>query len=203
MNRREASKQETRSLIMAAARKLLKEKDVEQCTMRAIAREAGVSAASVVVHFRNKPALLEAALTEDIERTTARALESLPADGDLAERLTHIWRAMYTFYSANRDLYRVFIRSTVFEPEAQTPVMTGQTVTFFDFLEGLIESDKAEGRLAGTVDSYIMARVLFSQYFGVLIMFYRDPSMTADTAAALVLAMTRQTLAGLTQSSDA
>ena len=34
--------------------------------MRGIAREAGVSAASVIVHFKNKTALLEEALYEDI-----------------------------------------------------------------------------------------------------------------------------------------
>jgi AcrR family transcriptional regulator len=197
MNRREVSKTETRRLIMTAARKLFLEKDVDQCTMRAIAKLAGVSAASVVVHFKNKGALMEAALTEDIERTTAQALATLPAEGDLAQRLTHIWRAMYSFYDANRKLYRVLIRSTVFEPEEDTPFLTWQTLTFFNFLEKMIDDEKAEGRMAPSVDSYILAAALFSQYFGVLIMFYRDPSMTPGMAADLVLAMTRQTLDGL------
>jgi AcrR family transcriptional regulator len=197
MNRREVSKTETRRLIMAAARKLFLEKDVDQCTMRAIAKLAGVSAASVVVHFKNKGALMEAALTEDIERTTAQALATLPAEGNLAQRLTHIWRAMYTFYDANRKLYRVLIRSTVFEPEEDTPFLTWQTITFFNFLEKMIDDERAEGRMAPSVESYLLAAALFSQYFGVLIMFYRDPSMTPGMAADLVLAMTRQTLDGL------
>jgi AcrR family transcriptional regulator len=197
MNRREVSKTETRRLIMTAARKLFLEKDMDQCTMRAIAKLAGVSAASVVVHFKNKGALMEAALTEDIERTTAQALATLPAEGDLAQRLTHIWRAMYSFYDANRKLYRVLIRSTVFEPEEDTPFLTWQTLTFFNFLEKMIDDEKVEGRMAPSVDSYILAAALFSQYFGVLIMFYRDASMTPGMAADLVLAMTRQTLDGL------
>lgn len=197
MNRREISKAETRRLIMAAARKLFLEKDVDQCTMRAIAEEAGVSAASVVVHFKNKGALMEAALTEDIERTTAQALATLPDEGDLALRLTHIWQAMYSFYGGNRKLYRVLIRSTVFEPEEDTPFLTWQTITFFNFLEKMIDDEKAAGRMAPSVDSYLLAAALFSQYFGVLIMFYRDPSMTPTMAADLVSAMTRQTLAGL------
>ncbi len=64
MDRRKASKFETRQLILSAAKKLFLEKGVEQCTMRAIATEAGVSAASVVVHFKNKIGLLEASLYE-------------------------------------------------------------------------------------------------------------------------------------------
>lgn len=199
MNRRQASKQETRELIMAAARKLFREKDVEKCTMRAIAKEAGVSAASVVVHFKNKGALMDATLTEDIDRTTDEAVATMPPEGDFAERLTHIWRAMYNFYDVNRDLHRVFVRSTVFEPEQETPSLTDQAIRFFNFLEGLIDNEKRAGRMDSGVNTEIMSRVLFSQYFGVLIMFYRDASMTPGEAAELVLAMTRQTLAGLTR----
>ena len=51
--------------------------------MRAIAKEAGVSAASVVVHFKNKTALLEVALYEDIGRTIAQATASPPRKKDL------------------------------------------------------------------------------------------------------------------------
>ena len=198
MNRRNVSKTETRRLIMVAARKLFLEKDVDQCTMRAIARQAGVSPASVVVHFKNKGALMEAALTEDIERTTAQALAAMPSEGDLSQRLNFIWRAMYTFYDTNRKLYRVLIRSTVFEPEDDTPFLTWQTITFFNYLEKMIDDEKAQGRMAGTVFRHVLATALFSQYFGTLVMFYRDPSMTPGMAAELVLAMNQQTLAGLT-----
>lgn len=197
MNRRETSKAETRRLILAAARKLFLEKELDQCTMRAIAKEAGVSAASVVVHFKNKGALMEAALTEDIERTTAQALASMPGEQNLAQRLTHIWRAMYTFYDANRKLYRALIRSTVFEPEENTPFLTWQTITFFNLMEQMVDEEKNEGRIARSVDSNILSYSLFSQYFGVLIMFYRDPSMTPAMASDLILAMTQQTLIGL------
>ena len=60
-----------------------------------------------------------------------------------------------------------------------------------------IEAEKASGRLAASVDTDIMAKALFSHYFGALIMFYRDPAMTPEDAAAAVLAMTQHTLAGL------
>lgn len=202
MNRREASKQETRRLVMKAARKLFLEKDVAKCTMRAIAKEAGVSAASVVVHFKNKRALMEAALTEDIDRTIDAAVAKMPPEGALADRLTHIWRSMYAFYANNRDLYRFFISRTVLESEAETPALTDETIRFLNYLGELIDNEKKAGRMDPGVDTEIMAKALFSQYFGVLIMFYRDVSMTPETASDLVLAMTRQTLAGLVRLSD-
>jgi AcrR family transcriptional regulator len=199
MNRREASKRETRHLIMEAAKKLFLEKDVEKCTMRAIAKKAGVSAASVVVHFKNKRALMEATLTEDIDRTIDEAVATMPSKGDFAERLTHIWRSMFTFYAANRDLYRFFLSSMIFAPEDETPSLTAQATTFLNYLEEWIEHEKKDDRMDREVDSEIMARTLFSQYFGVLIMFYRDVSMSPGAAADSVLTMIRQTLAGLTR----
>ena len=197
MSRREDSKMETRRLIMDAARKMLLEKDLAECTMRNIAKRAGVSAASVVVHFKNKGFLLEAALTEDIERNTLDALATLPAEGHLAERLTHIWRTMFSFYDDKRDLYRVLIRSTVFEPESQTPYMTAQTVAFLRFLTELIRSEQNSGRIQDRVDAEVLAEALFTNYFGVLIMFYRNPGMTPEDATGKVLAMNRLTLAGV------
>jgi AcrR family transcriptional regulator len=197
MNRREASKIKTRQLIIQATRKLLMEKKVEHCTMRSIAREAGVSAASVVVHFKNKQALLEAALTEEIDRTIALAIASLPASGSLVEKLVHIWRAMYIFYDTNRDLYRSLIRSTIFEPEEKTPYIASQLEHFFFFLSQMIEEEKACARISSAVDSTLMAQSLACLYIGVLIMFYRNPGMTPTEAVATVSAMTRQILLGV------
>ena len=197
MNRREASKLETRNLILGAARKLLLENKGVQCTLRDIAREAGVSAASIVVHFKNKDALLDAALTEDIEQTTAKAVKTMPADGDLAEKLTHIWRAMFKFYDDKRALYRTLLRSTVFETDEKTPFLAMQTESFLDYLQEMIALEKAGGRMAPSVDENILAVSLFSIYFGTLILFYRNPAMTPEQARDQVFAMTQQVLSGL------
>ncbi|SHJ62250.1 transcriptional regulator, TetR family [Desulfatibacillum alkenivorans DSM 16219] len=199
MNRREASKRQTRSLIMEAAKKMFLETDLDKCTMRAIAKNAGVSPASVVVHFKNKCALMEAVLSEDIERAVERAVASMPQEGDFAERIAHIWRCMFTFYAGNRDLYRFFISRTVFESDEETPSIASEMSDFLNYVVGLIECEKQEGRLAPEVDSGVMAQMLFMEYFGVLVMFFRDASMTPEVAAEAVLAMIRQTLSGLTR----
>jgi AcrR family transcriptional regulator len=52
----------TREEILRAARKLFAERGYEQATLRAIASEAGVDAALVVLFFENKPSLLAAAV---------------------------------------------------------------------------------------------------------------------------------------------
>jgi AcrR family transcriptional regulator len=202
MNRREASKSETRRLILAAAKRLFKEKGVEQCTMRGIAKAAGVSPASVVVHFKNKTALLETALYEEIERTVARAVASLPARADLLDLLLHVPQAMFTFYAGNRELYRTLIRNTVFEPEADSPHLTRQMAQYLRFIALLIEDEKKLGKVDRNVDIETAAASLASLYIGVLIMFSRNPEMTPQAALNMLAAATGQFLTGITSEKE-
>jgi len=197
MNRKQAFKEETRRLILQAARKLFFEEEFSKCTMRRVAAEAGVSAASVVVHFKSKTALMEAALAEDIGRTWEGALETMPAQGSLSMRIKHIWLTMFIFYDGNRTLYRELLSSTVLKVEEDTPALRKDINNFLSCLVTMIEDEKSAGRMAREVDSMILSMSLFSQYFGVEILFFRDPSITPETAAEMAEKMNRQTLTGL------
>ncbi len=197
MDRRKASKSETRQLILSAAKKLFLEKGVEQCTMRAIAIEAGVSAASVVVHFKNKIGLLEASLYEDIEHTLSSAMASLPQNVGLPDMLMHIPRVMFFFYDTNRELYRALIRNTVFEPEENNPLLTRQLEQYLAFTSGIIQNEKNLGNTRPEVDVAVAAASLASLYIGALILFYRNPQMTPQEGLDTLAAMTRQYLNGI------
>ena len=197
MNRRDITKQETRQLILDAARKLFQEKGPERCTMRDIAREAGVSPASVVVHFNSKTALLEVALSEDIERNISRAVATLPQSATLLERLMHIAWAMFGFYDGNRELYRVLIRDTAFEPEGENPYLTRQLHQYLQFFGAMIEQEKERGIIRPDADAQIAASSFFSLYFWVLMEFLRNPDMSVNTALGLLAAAASQQLTGI------
>ena len=197
MNRREASKSETRQLIFNAARKLFLKKGVDQCTMRDIAKAAGVSAASVVVHFKNKTALLELALYEDIDLTLAKAIASFPSEANLSDRLMHIPNSMFYFYNTNRELYRTLIRNTLFEPEEENPHLTRQLDGYLEFLGGQIEHEKEMGSVRSNVDVHIAAASIASLYIGILINFFRNSEMTPDMALDMLASMNQQYLAGI------
>ncbi len=165
--------------------------------MRGIAGEAGVSPSSVVVHFKNKTALLEVALYEDIEHAIARATALFPTEGGLLERLMHIPKAMFSFYDTNRELYRVLIRNTVFEPEADNPHLTRQLKQYLQFIGGLIEQEKELGTVRPDIDLHIAAASLTSLYVGVLMSFYRNPEITPQMTLEMLAAMTQQYLTGI------
>jgi len=197
MNRREASKKETRQLILTAARQLFAQKGMEECTIRDIAKKAGVSPASVVVHFQSKTALLEEALNRDIEKAMSVLIDSLPPDQGLLERLLHLANGFFRLYNGNRNLYRALIRHTIFEPVKETPHMTGLTDRYIHFLTGMIEEEKARGLLRPEVDAMVAAGAIFSLYLGALIMLFRQPEMPVDLVTEVLAAMTGQYLQGI------
>ena len=197
MNRREASKNETRQLILRAARRLFAQRGMEESTIRDIAREAGVSPASVVVHFKSKTALLEEALNRDIETTLTELVGSMPEELELLERLMHLAKGFFRLYDQNRKLYRALIRYTIFEPAGETPNITNVSELYLRLLSGLVEEGQARGIIRPEVDSTVAAGAIFSLYLGALIMLFRRPDMTVELVAEALAAMTDQYLKGI------
>ncbi|MHB8068970.1 MAG: TetR/AcrR family transcriptional regulator [Desulfobaccales bacterium] len=200
MNRREASKQETRQLILQAARLLFAQKGPEDCTIRDIAKQAGVSPASVVVHFQSKTALLEEALHRDIDQTLSALLASMPPELSLLERLLHLATGFFRLYDTNRNLYRALIRHTIFESASETPHMTRLTARYIQILGGLVEEEKTRGLIKPEVDSQVASGAIFSLYLGALILLFREPAMSVAMVAEVLAAMTGQYLQGITRS---
>lgn len=200
MNRREASKNETRQLILNAARRLFAQKGMEDSTIRDIGREAGVSPASVVVHFKSKTALLEEALNRDIESTLLALTASMPEDLGLLDRLMHLAQGFFRLYDQNRKLYRALIRHTIFEPAAETPNITTVSELYLRFLAGLVEEGKTRGLIRRDVDANVAAGAIFSLYLGALTLLFRRPEMTVALVAEALAAMTDQYLKGITLS---
>jgi AcrR family transcriptional regulator len=197
MNRREASKNETRKLILNAARQLFAQKGMDECTIRDIAAKAGVSPASVMVHFKSKTALLEEALNRDIAKALAALQASVPEDQGLLDRLLHLAQGFFRLYDQNRNLYRALIRNTIFEPSSETPKIDNLSEMYLQFLAGVMEAEKARGVINPGVDTQVAAGAVFSLYLGALTLLFRHPEMPVPAVAAVLAAMTGQYLEGI------
>ena len=197
MNRREASKKETRRLILAVARRLFAQKGMEECTIRDIARKARVSPASVVVHFKSKTALFEEVLSGDIGNVLSELITSMPKGLEFPDRLMYLAKGMLRFYDKNRNLYRALLRYTLFEPTGETPNMSTQSEEYIQFLSRLVEEQKTRRVIRSEVDSTVAAASIFFLYLGALTMLFRMPEMTVETIADLLASMTNQYLNGI------
>jgi AcrR family transcriptional regulator len=197
MNRREASKQETRRLILEGARKLFTQKSMKECTLRDIAREVGVSPASIVVHFNTKTALFEEVLSADIRKALSRLMATMPERAAIKDQLMHLSKGMLTFYGRNRDIYRELLGETLFETTSDTPNMSRQSEEYIQFLTRLIEEQKKTGVIKPTVDPMVASAAIFFLYLGALTLLFRMPEMPVKTIANLLSAMTDQYLDGI------
>ncbi len=197
MNRRQASKTETHRLILDAARSLLKEKSIDQFTMRAIAEKAGVSPASVIVHFKNKISLLEVTIFEDIDHAVKRAMAKFPGKADLTTQLTFVPGEMFVFYAKDRDLYRVLLSSTLLASGENSPNLNQQMDEYLTFISSLIELDKNRGAIHPDVDSQFAAMTIVALYLGVLIGFFKQDRISPKLALDILKKMTGQYLVGI------
>ncbi|MDH3336139.1 MAG: TetR/AcrR family transcriptional regulator [Rhodospirillaceae bacterium] len=197
MTRRDDSKTETRKLILNTARRLFWEKGADTCTIRDIAKEAGVSPASVIVHFKNKTALLEAALHEDIGTALSEAMATMPEDKGLNPVLMHMASAMLCQYDKNRKLYRILVRDTFFTPDHENPTMTKLLEDQIEFIITLIEQEKINNAVRKDADATLAATSFFYLYIGVLRDFLRDPELSVEKAVAILSATLTQHLRGI------
>lgn len=197
MNRREASKAETKRLVLEAARELFSKKGMQECTIREIAGKAGVSPASVLVHYKSKTALLEEALVDDIRDALSRLIDSLPKGGGLLDRMMHLSGGMLRFYHRDRDLYRSLISLTIFQPAVETPGMTKQSEDYVKFLSEMIKQEKASGAIGPEIDPVFAAASIFSFYLGALTMLFRMPEMDVESVVATLSSMIGQYLDGI------
>lgn len=197
MSRRETSKKETRQLILKAARRLFAQKGLEDCTIRDIAKSAGVSPASVVVHFQSKTGLLEEALNRDIDQALSALIGSMPENQGLLTRLMYLATGFFRLYDQNRNLYRALIRHTIFEPGKETPNITNTTDRYIHFLAGMIEAEKTRGLVRPEVDTQVAAGAIFFLYLGALVLLFRMPEMTVEMVSESLAAMTGQYLEGI------
>jgi AcrR family transcriptional regulator len=197
MSRAQEAKAETRQLILRAAYTLFRKNGPEKCTIRQIAEQAGVSPASVIVHFKNKTALLEVALSEDINKVFSKALATLPEGERLEQVVTHIVSAIFSLYEQDRSLYRVLIRDTFFEPAQESPAMAELDKKYSTFLINLLKQEQQQGRIRQDIDVVLAASSLFSLYFGVLRDFLRIPEFSAVQAEQKLAACLQQYLMGI------
>lgn len=86
----------SRSRVLDAAAKVLRERGYAETTMRAIAAVAEVDASSIYYHFRSKDALIDAVFDYGMSSVSSAVYDDvakLPADADQRSRLEHAVRA--------------------------------------------------------------------------------------------------------------
>lgn len=196
-SRRKTASEETRTLILAAAKDLYTEKGYKQAPIRELAAKAGVAEGTIFSHFPDKASLLAAAVMEEVDSALAEAFTTLPKKAACREKLLHIARHLYSHYGKNPVLWRAYLKESIFLSGEWGDRIRQSVEEFIECVSSLIEEEKRKGAYAPETDSKAAARLYFSAYFFELLAGLSAPEFDLETMFATLRSAVDQWEIGL------
>lgn len=189
----------TRARILETALEMFRERGYEQTTMRAVARQAGVSLGNAYYYFQSKEHLIQAFYARSHEEHLAACAEPLAAERGFKERLAAVLRARVDTMVPYQPFAAVLFR-TAADPQsplnpwsAESAAVRRDSVELF--AEVVAGSDaKVRGPLAAE-----LPELLWLYHMGIVLFWifdrspgcrrtYRLAEATVDLVARLVAA---------------
>jgi AcrR family transcriptional regulator len=177
-----------RRQFIAAARRAIKEKGTFGVTIRDVAKEAGVSPAAILYHYRNFDALLLAAWEQCFEQVVTLRQHLLEAVTDHDERLATLIRYGLPTEGSEDDLYVIYASIGEYGHDAALRA-TARSVTHREIAlyQTVLESGAAAGSFTLAQTSLTIARTLVSMEHGLGIwVVHDDPQVTVVEAERLL-----------------
>lgn len=180
--------------LLDAVENVVLEKGVGHVSLRAVARQAGVTHAASAHHFANKAGLLTAFATQgymELAQEVVNAIdEAHPSDGPAV--LEAVGRAYVTFALANPGRFEVMFRLDVLN--ASDPDFVAASDGAYSLLVNTISRCESEGLLRGR-DPEVVAVAAWSMVHGLAALWIsgrlgerineRDPHRLADRVSQL------------------
>jgi AcrR family transcriptional regulator len=144
-----------RAEIIAGATAILERTGSEEAvTLRAIAREIGITAPSISDHFTDRAAIIDAVVAEELAALSAELVSAAHACSDPIDALLNAWRSYVEFGRRHPTGYRVIFERRFLSlwdddqrPMVETlPLFTGTVEMMIGLLQTCIEA----GRSAST-----------------------------------------------------
>ena len=136
-----------RPALLDAAETILKRDGIQALTLRAAAREAGVSHAAPKNHFGDLRGLLSELAAVGFARLGAAMLAGIDASGDVSKRMDAIGRGYIGFALANPELFALMFRAERLDFER--PALRDASAAGFGVLSGLVGERRQESVGAG------------------------------------------------------
>ena len=177
---------QTKRAILAAAMRLFRETGYEQTTMRAIAREAGVSVGNAYYYYASKEQLIQA-FYDDVQAEHRRAAApALASTTDFATRLAATLHAGIDVLSPSHEFAATFFK-TAAEPSSpmspfsadSSPSRQASIALFGEVLAG--SSLKVDKDLRTDVPE-----LLWLTYLGVILYWVHDSSARQQKSRLLI-----------------
>jgi len=132
--------EQTRALILNTALELLEQEGYEKTTMRAIAKQSGVSLGNAYHYFRSKEQLIQAFYHRTHEQHVAASLPVLEGESDIKSRLLAVMRLKISTLEPYHEFAGVLFKTAAdpqsplspFAPDSQR--VRGESINLFEIL---------------------------------------------------------------------
>jgi AcrR family transcriptional regulator len=94
--------------IQEAAMRVIARKGMSSATMQEIAEEAGVAKGTIYLYFRDREELVEKTFETAINELHGRIDAALDEEGSFEQKLRAVITAQITFFSQNREFFRLY-----------------------------------------------------------------------------------------------
>ena len=146
--------EEKRNAIMAAAIRAIVSKGLNASTAM-IAQEAGVANGTLFTYFETKTDLFNQLYLELKAEMGTIALEGLPAEGELRDRVFHIWSNWMNLAMTNPEKRRALAQLAV--SDEITPAIRAAAHETMAAVADLLERSRANGPLRDAPMSFFVA----------------------------------------------
>jgi len=198
--RRQLERDQRRAHIVWAASRLFGEKGYDGAQISEIAAAAEVSLASLYSLFEGKEEIYQAAIelaAESIEEAVRNKVEPLD---DPADRLLTLVDSLFDCFEQNRDLLRIYARSTGGLPWRVRRTMGDSAVAIFerftDWVVGLSRAAQNRGYLRGLDPETFSLTLIGSITTTAAFAIERAPEEPLSRAAPAVRAICKRLLLG-------
>ena len=198
--RRLLEQNQRRSDIVRAASLIFGEKGFDGAQIAEIASAAEVSLASVYALFEGKEELYQAVIQTAAQSIRAIVFDKVEPVPDPAERLLTLVDSLFDCFEQNRDLLRIYTRSTGGLPWRMRSSMGDSSVTIFqnftDWVTGLAREAKSAGYLRDLEPEAFALTVIGSVTTTAAAAIERAPEQSLTDASPAVRAICKRLLYG-------
>ncbi len=161
---RDQQKQQTRQIILEAAKELFETLGYGKTTIRAVAKYAGVGVGTVMSHFKDKASLLSSALMGDWEQLLAQVAATTPKEADYRTQLLHATKIFFEYYARRPSLSRNLLKEALFSLEVQGPETRAMDQAAREIGVQALRAAQERGEIRPDVDCEVMHLALFGEY---------------------------------------
>ena len=171
---RAQKKQATRTRILKAASRALEQQGFEETNIRDLAKQCGVAAGTVLLHFHDKQDLMFCCFFDDLERRSRDAVETA-SHASLEEDLVALFQALFDFHAARPKLAPALLREAWFaEPPWADRLRTQEALLAGHILE-LARQAQERGDLPARANADLVPPAFFSFHRQAMLGWLEDP----------------------------